>query len=265
MEIAKSKDILENTTTNHYETEDLLERFSSYYESFNFIAKDPISIPHQFSQKEDIEISGLFSAILSWGQRPVIIRNANDLMDRMDRAPYDFVLNHDEQDFKRFQDFRHRTFQYADFKGIILGLKRLYMNDHGLEGILSNRALSIPERIASLQEYLLTHGAPNRSAKHLPNPISGSAAKRINMYLRWMVRNSKRGVDFGLWKGIEPRELFLPLDVHTGRVARELGLLTRKQNDWKAVDEVTQVLRAFDPEDPIKYDFALFGLGALKV
>jgi uncharacterized protein (TIGR02757 family) len=239
----------------------MLEDAANRYESAVFVENDPISIPHQFSKKEDIEISGLFAAILAWGQRPVIIRNANDLIDRMDRAPFDFIINHEENDLKRFLNFKHRTFQYIDFQGIVKGLKWLYEEADGLEGLFSNKDLSIEERISSLRKTILDHGAQGRTAKHLPDPLNGSAAKRINMYLRWMVRSNKRGVDFGLWRDIEPGELFLPLDVHTGRTARELGLLARKQDDWRAVEEVTTELRKLDPVDPVKYDFALFGMG----
>jgi uncharacterized protein (TIGR02757 family) len=157
---------------DYSEIKAILDHHAAGFESNEFIANDPISVPHLFSRKEDIEIASLFSAILAWGQRPVIIRNANDLMQRMDMAPYDFVINHDPSDLKRFHDFKHRTFQYADFKGIILGLKELYKSRNGLEGLFSNVSLSIPERIASLQEFVLNHDAPKRTSKHLPNPIT---------------------------------------------------------------------------------------------
>ncbi|MEM6264946.1 MAG: TIGR02757 family protein [Bacteroidota bacterium] len=243
------------------ELKDFLELKYSQYNTPDFIAEDPISIPHQFQRKEDIEIAGFFSALIAWGRRNMIIRNAQSLMERMDMAPYDFVMAAEEEDLNRLSGFVHRTFNEQDAYALVLSLRMAYQQEGGLEALLT-KGPTVYEGLVNLRTVLSTHPVfPQRTHKHLANPAKGSSAKRLNMYLRWMVRSDKRGVDFGIWKGLAPSQLLCPLDVHTAKVARKLGLLTRKQNDWKAVVELTDNLKVFSPEDPVKYDFSLFGLG----
>lgn len=233
------------------------------YESFNneaFIEEDPILIPHGFTKKQDVEISGFLAATIAWGQRKTIINNAKSMMERMDHDPHSYVMEATENDMKSLNGFVHRTFNDIDLKHFVVALRRIY-NDQGLEALFQGGVL---DGMQQLQQYFFPGDHPVRTQKHVANPLKGSSAKRINMFLRWMVRKDHRGVDFGLWKTVKPSQLFLPLDVHTGNVARQLKLLSRKQNDWKAVEEITQALRKFDPEDPIKYDFALFGLGVYE-
>ena len=233
------------------------------YISFNnhaFVEEDPILIPHGFTRKEDIEISGFLTATIAWGQRKTIIKNAKSLMERMDHDPYRYIMEASEQEMNSLDGFVHRTFNEIDLKHFVVSLRRIYQ-DHGLELLFQDGIL---EGMELLQQYFFPGDHPLRTQKHVANPKKNSSAKRINMFLRWMVRKDHRGVDFGLWEVVNPRQLFLPLDVHSGNVARQLKLLSRKQNDWKAVEEVTLALREFDPEDPIKYDFALFGLGVYE-
>ncbi len=251
----------------------LLESKTREYNSPKFIGSDPISIPHLFSKKEDIEISGFLSATIAWGQRPVIIRNANLLMEKMEMSPYEFVMNASAKDLKRLDSFVHRTFNGVDAKFFILALRNMYAKHGGMEKVFAeglNRhgktetdGNKMQHAIVHFREIFLQK-KKNRSAKHISNPGKNSSAKRINMFLRWMVRNDQAGVDFGIWKSISPSLLCCPLDVHVGNVARELKLLERKQDDWKAVEELTARLREFDPKDPVKYDFALFGLGIFE-
>jgi len=248
---------------------ELLEQAHDTYNHPDFIADDPISIPHGFSQKEDIEIAAFLSALIAWGRRDLIIRSANRMMDLLDRAPYDFVMGASEDELDRVGEFVHRTFNGLDFRAMLLSLRYVYRDHGGLEQIFSTAINPADENvyqgivharsvITSFEHF------PARTHKHVANPAKGSSAKRINMFLRWMVRDDHRGVDFGLWKSISPAQLLCPLDVHTGNVARKLGLLSRKQNDWKAVLELGEKLSAFCPEDPVKYDFSLFGLGVNK-
>lgn len=227
---------------------------------------DPVQIPHMYSQKEDIEISGLFSAVIAWGQRVTIIKNATALMARMDHAPYEYVMHANEAELRRLEGFVHRTFNSIDARAIVLGLRKVYQEDGGLEQIfvegLKTGDDSVFHAIVHARNMLSSReDFPKRTHKHLANPAKGSSAKRLNMFLRWMVRDDKQGVDFGIWKKIPASLLVCPLDVHTGNVARKIGLLQRKQNDWKAASELTQNLKMYCPEDPVKYDFALFGLG----
>ncbi|MEL6132783.1 MAG: TIGR02757 family protein [Bacteroidota bacterium] len=245
---------------------DILELKYRQYNQPNFIAEDPISIPHQFTQKEDIEISGFLSATIAWGQRKTIINNAHKLMDMMDRAPFEFVMGASEDELQRVTHFVHRTMNGTDCLHLILGLREVYQNKGGLEAVF-NEGVSLHDEDV-MGGIMSARGAitgrsdfPQRTHKHVANPSRGSSAKRINMFLRWMVRQDKQDVDFGIWRTIQPHQLILPLDVHTGNVARKLGLLTRKQNDWKAAKALTDQLKAFCPEDPVKYDFSLFGLG----
>ena len=241
---------------------ELLSFLEENYRRYNrpdFIELDPISIPHKFSKKEDIEIAGLFSATIAWGQRPTIIRNANDLMKRMDLAPHDFILNHTKKDLLQFKNFKHRTFNGVDCAFFLKSLQNIYKKHKSLEGaFIGSDAKSA---ITNFRQLFFSIPHPHRTGKHVSNPDANSSSKRLNMFLRWMVRKDKRGVDFGLWNNIKISELMCPLDVHSGNVSRKLGLLDRKQNDWKSVEELTSRLRLFDPKDPVKYDFALFGLG----
>jgi len=241
---------------------EFLEDYTLKYNRPEFIENDPIQIPHQFSAKEDIEIAGFLAASIAWGQRPVIIRNANRLMEMMDYAPADFVRNCSDTDLQVFDTFKHRTFQAVDMQFFISSLQNIYLNFGGLEKVFEN-GFTTNAKTALIEFNTLFNSISHlkRSEKHLSNPAKNSAAKRLNMYLRWMVRKDDSGVDFGIWRNISPNKLMLPLDVHTSRIGRSLGLLLRKQNDWKAVTEITESLRSFDPNDPIKYDFALFGFG----
>ena len=245
--------------------EELFEFLESKYDIYNrpgFIEDDPVSIPHNFTKKEDIEISGFLAATIAWGNRKMILRNANRLMQMMDYSPYDFIMNFSESDLKPFESFVHRTFNGTDCIYFLKAMRYIYTEKGGLEkAFLSKGNSDMRELIFHFRTAFFEPEHPARTEKHVANPMKGSSAKRINMFLRWMVRNDGRGVDFGIWKSIKPSQLYCPLDVHSGNIARRLGLLTRKQNDWKAVAELTGNLREFDKEDPVKYDFSLFGLG----
>lgn len=242
-----------------------LDEKASEYERLEFMALDPIQIPHSFSVKEDVEISAFLVAVLSWGQRKTIINKGKELMARMDQSPFAFVTGASESEFKQLEGFVHRTFQSEDLLAFVKALRIIYRKG-GLEKAMSDsiNEFGTQEGLSRFKNSFFTENAKTRSLKHLPDPISGSAAKRINMYLRWMVRSDKREVDFGIWKSLSPAQLYLPLDVHTSNIARKLSLLERKQDDWRAVEELTEVSRKFDPKDPVKYDFALFGLGVNK-
>lgn len=244
---------------------DYLDTKVQLYNQLSFISEDPISIPHAFTSKEDREISGFLAATIAWGQRPIILRNCQSLMERMDHAPADFIRNHSPSERCRFQSFVHRTFNGTDCSYFLKALQKLVTTYGSLEGSFSHHfelnAHDLPLTISSWRADFLSFNAPDRTGKHIANPSSNSSAKRICMYLRWMVRKDKSGVDFGIWKSIPPSSLYIPLDVHSGRIARMLHLLERKQDDWKAVVELTQNLRKLDPMDPVKYDFALFGIG----
>lgn len=235
----------------------------------NFIENDPIGIPHQFSKKQDIEIMGFWAAVLAWGQRKTIINKCRELVALMDGAPHDFVRNHQESDLKRFLQFKHRTFNTTDTLYFLAFFQEYFSQHDSLEqaftanfnandDTVENALINFHNRFFSLPD------APDRTRKHIATPKRKSACKRINMFLRWMVRNDDAGVDFGIWDSIKPSQLICPLDVHVERVSKKLGLLTRKQSDWKAAIELTANLRKLDPTDPVKYDFALFGLGLEK-
>jgi uncharacterized protein (TIGR02757 family) len=241
----------------------LLNESVARFNSPAFIETDPVQIPHAFSTKEDIEVSGFLAATIAWGQRPVILRNAADLMRRMDNDPHSFVMQADTRELKHLDSFVHRTFNGTDARTLVLGLRHIYKKHEGPETVFF-KALqqnNMAAAISSFRAAMLEPRYPERSRKHIADPASGSSAKRINMWLRWMVRRDNAGVDFGIWKTISPALLHCPLDVHSGNVARKLGLLSRTQNDWKAVEELTANLRLLDAKDPVKYDFALFGLG----
>ena len=246
------------------ELKQFLESRAEEYNRPFFIAEDPVSIPHHFTQKEDIEISGFLTALISWGRRPAILKAASKLMENMDYAPFEFIIGYNDNDLKRLANFVYRTFNSSDLLFLVEALRRIYLDKGGLEAICEScfkETGEIKGMITGLRQELLKTTHLSRSEKHLAAPEKGSAAKRINMFLRWMVRNDDKGVDFGIWKGIPAASLMIPLDVHSGNTARKLGLLQRKQNDWKAVEELTRELRRFDPADPVKYDFALFGTG----
>ena len=245
------------------EIKDLLDEKVKQYNTTDFIDTDPIQIPHRFTKKEDIEIIGLLVAIIAWGNRKMIIANGERLIDIMEGEPHLFILDYSSTHVTNSK-FVHRTFNTIDLDFICSALHRLYKFEKGLEHAFSPHSSlpGIKGRIVSFRDKLLATPHEYRSEKHLSNPMKNSAAKRINMFLRWMVRRDKNGVDFGIWKTINPADLYLPLDVHTGNVARKLNILTRKQNDWKALEDVMPHLRKMDPFDPVKYDFALFGLGA---
>ena len=248
------------------ELKDFLDSKVEKYNSPFFIDSDPIQIPHDFQKKEDIEISAFLTATIAWGNRISIIKNARRLMELVDQSPYDFILNHQEKDLERFNHFVHRTFNGEDAVYFIQALKNIYLNHNGLESIFSKNieGKSTQPAITSLKKVFFELSHPQRTTKHVSDPSKGSAAKRINMFLRWMVRSSATNVDFGIWEHISPSVLSCPLDVHSGNVARKLGLLKRKQNDAKALQELDKALRILDSSDPVKYDFALFGLGVFE-
>jgi uncharacterized protein (TIGR02757 family) len=248
------------------ELKDFLDEKAELYNRPSFIELDPISIPHLFSGKEDREIAGFLAATIAWGNRKMILNSANRMMALLEHKPYEFIMNSGKKDMEGIERFVHRTFNTYDFVFFIKALKNIYKNHGGLESIFIKHQTSdsLQPAIHELHKVFFELPHESRTERHVSDPFKGSAAKKINMYLRWMVRKDDRGVDFGIWKTISPSILSCPLDVHSGRVARELGLITRKQNDSKTVWELDTNLRAFDPADPVKYDFALFGTGALE-
>lgn len=278
------------------ELKNFLDSKVEQYNQPNFIANDPVCIPHLFDKKQDIEISGFFAAVLAWGQRKTIINKCKELLNRMDNAPHDFVLNHSDDDLKRLLSFKHRTFNDTDLLYFISFFKHHYQNFDSLEqafipqqDIYSKEYLEVSLTMRSVEvssevcytaelhftiEQALNHfrayffsleDFPNRTKKHISSPKQKSTCKRLNMFLRWMVRADNNGVDFGIWDTLQPKDLICPCDVHVDRVGRLLGLISRKQTDWLTAVELTDNLKQFDAEDPVKYDFALFGLGVEKV
>ena len=242
---------------------EFLEEKVIQYNNPKFIESDPIQIPHQYSLKEDIEIAGFLTATISWGNRKMIIRNAQNMMNILGNSPYDFVM---QQKQYHIDKFVHRTFNEIDLNYFIRALHNIYTKHKGLEYVFSTHVSSdnLQNSIHEFKRIFFEIEHPARTQKHISDPVKGSAAKRINMFLRWMVRKDNAGVDFGIWEGLDPSLLSCPLDVHSGNVARKLGLLTRKQNDAKALAELDASLRKMDPNDPVKYDFALFGLGVFE-
>ncbi len=244
-----------------------LDALSILHNQADFVVDDPIQIPHRFTKKQDIEITAFWTSMLAWGQRKTIIAKATDLFERMDNAPHDFICHHSEMDRKRFANFKHRTFQPDDTLVFLAILQKHYLAQESLETAFSasmtTEDTTIEAGLIGFNRYFFADLPPelNRTRKHLASPASGSACKRLCMFLRWMVRKDENGVDFGLWNAISPAQLVLPLDVHVERQARKLQLLTRPKTDWRAALELTEKLRVFCPEDPAKYDFALFGLG----
>ncbi len=246
-----------------------LEEKVELYNRPQFIEDDPIQIPHRFTKLQDVEIMGFWTAMLAWGQRKTIINKANELATLMDGAPHDFMVHHSESDRKRFLNFKHRTFQVTDTLYFLEFLQYFYQNNNSLETaftqFMNEEDTTVENALRGFHDLFFSLPvAPARTRKHIATPARKSSCKRLNMFLRWMVRDDDKGVDFGLWKEIKPAQLLMPLDVHVERVGRSLGLITRKQRDWKTVLELTQNLRAFDPEDPVKYDFALFGMGVME-
>lgn len=246
------------------ELKSFLDEKTELYNNPNFIESDPVQIPHLFTLKEDVEIAGFLSATIAWGNRKMIIKNSHRMMDLMGNAPYDFIMSHNENDLERLENFVHRTFNGQDFAVFIRGLQHIYKNHSGLENVFSRNDNNLQIGIHDFRDTFFEVEHEHRTRKHISDPMNNSAAKRINMYLRWMVRQDNKGVDLGIWKNISPSLLSCPLDVHSGNVARKLGLLTRKQNDGKALAELDLNLRELDPIDPVKYDFALFGLGIFE-
>lgn len=245
---------------------ELLERKFTEVNQRGFVEDDPISIPHRFSKRQDIEIMAFWAAMLAWGQRKTIINKCNELVERMDGSPHQFIVQHQEADLKQLLGFKHRTFNDTDALYFIAWLRHHYAQHESLEYAFSKHLrpsdLNTEQALAGFHNYFFSLAdAPQRSRKHVATPARKSACKRLNMFLRWMVRKDEQGVDFGLWQSIPAHQLICPLDVHVERVGRKLGLLQRKQSDWKAAVELTENLKAFDSDDPVKYDFALFGLG----
>lgn len=246
------------------EMKEFLEEKYLLYNNRSFIASDPISIPHAFTELHDREISGFLTASIAWGRRDLILRSAGKLISMMDNAPYEFIMSAGEIDLERFGRFVHRTFNGSDCRYFFKGLRNIYGSFNSMEDVLlegMNPDNSLKNGISNLRKHFFLLPHEKRAEKHFADINGGAAGKRLNMFFRWMIRNDKHGVDFGIWKRIDPSLLYIPLDLHSGNTARRLGLLTRKMNDWKAVEELTAVLRTFDANDPVKYDFALFGLG----
>jgi uncharacterized protein (TIGR02757 family) len=251
---------------NQSELKDFLDDKVLQYNTLDFIESDPVQIPHLFTQKEDIEISGFLSATIAWGNRTMIIKNSKKMIDLMGNAPYDYVMSHTDDQLEQLDSFVHRTFNGQDFTHFIKSLKHIYSNHNGLEAAFAKNQEtdSMQRSISEFKKLFFEIPHLQRTQKHVSDPLNNSAAKRINMYLRWMIRQDNKGVDLGIWKSVSPAALSCPLDVHSGNVARKLGLLIRKQNDGKAVAELDRKLRLLDPKDPVKYDFALFGLGVFE-
>lgn len=249
------------------ELRDFLEAKFREYNNPLFISGDPVSVPHRFSRKQDIEISALWTAVLSWGQRVTIINKADNLFSLMDDAPFDFIIHHTENDLKKLLLFRHRTFNTTDTLYFVHFLHTYYSENESLEDLFipASHESSVETGLNRFhQSFFSLPEAPERTAKHIPSPSRGSACKRLNMFLRWMVRSDPSGVDFGIWKRIKPSQLICPCDLHVERVARKLGLITRRQVDWKTAMELTANLKRLDPSDPVRFDYALFGLGIIE-
>lgn len=248
---------------------EFLDRKVDQYNQPSFIEPDPVSIPHLFSKKQDIEIAGFFASIFAWGNRTTIINKSKELMKLMENAPYDFIIGQDEKDLKRLLQFKHRTFNTTDLLYFILFLKQHYQQSPTLETAflkwINKKDENVERALIGFHDYFFSlQDAPVRTKKHIATPKRNSTCKRLNMFLRWMVRKDDRGVDFGIWNQISPAQLICPIDVHVARVAKRLNLVQRKQIDWQTALELTSHLREFDSCDPVKYDFALFGTGVSK-
>jgi uncharacterized protein (TIGR02757 family) len=255
------------------EIHQLLDQKVKQYNHIEFIEKDPICIPHLFTKQQDIEIAGFFAAIFAWGNRTTIINKSKELLERMDNAPFSFCTQHQEKDLKKLLDFAHRTFNDTDLLYCIEFFKKHYSKNESLENAFFysesigsiNKTSVVEQALTHFQDYFFSlEDAPARTKKHISSPVSGSTCKRLNMFLRWMVRKDKQGVDFGIWKKISPADLIMPIDVHVARVSRGLGIVKRTQTDWQTAIELTNYCRTLDPKDPVKYDFALFSLGVIE-
>lgn len=250
-----------------FNLKDFLDKKVDEYNQPNFIPNDPISIPHQFSSKNDIEITGFLASIMAWGQRKTIINKCNELIERMDGTPYDYIMNHQDQDLKSLLGFKHRTFNDTDILYFIAFFRYHYTNFDSLEdaflmGQETVAEVDLEQALNAFKTYFFSlPDYPHRTRKHISSPAQKSTVKRINMFLRWMVRKDNKGVDFGIWNRLSPKDLICPCDVHVERVARKFGLITLGKVNWKTAQELTANLRLLDPNDPVKYDFALFGLG----
>jgi uncharacterized protein (TIGR02757 family) len=248
----------------------LLDEQLKLHNQQGFIEKDPISIPHRFSKKQDIEIAGFFAAIFAWGNRTTIINKCNELIQLMDDAPFQFITQHQEIELKRFLAFKHRTFNATDLLHFIRVLRYHYDNQSSAEptletafsNALNRKDDTVENALVSFHDYFFSlEDSPGRTKKHISTPANNSSCKRLNMFLRWMVRKDKAGVDFGIWKNIKPNQLVCPLDVHVQRVALNLNLIQSEKAEWKTAVELTEKLKSFDPSDPVKYDIALFSMG----
>jgi uncharacterized protein (TIGR02757 family) len=251
----------------------LLDQKVKQYNHIEFIGKDPICIPHLFTKQQDIEIAGFFAAIFAWGNRTTIINKSKELLERMDNAPYAFCIGHQDKDLKKLLGFAHRTFNDTDLLYCIEFFKQHYSKNESLETAFfktgsidsKNELLAVEKALIYFQNYFFSiEEAPARTKKHIASPMTGSTCKRLNMFLRWMVRTDKQGVDFGVWKSISPAALIMPIDVHVARVSRALGIVKRPQTDWQTAIELTHYCRTLDAKDPVKYDFALFSLGVIE-
>lgn len=246
----------------------LVDFLNSKVEEYNkpaFIKDDPISIPHLFSIKQDIEIAGLFAAVFSWGTRTTIINKSKELIQRMANSPYLFIKDHSPTDLKNLKGFKHRTFNEDDLYYFVEILHQHYSKHNSLEfAFFPTKNLTVEQGLIHFRHYFFSIEHLKRTEKHISSPLQKSTCKRLNMFLRWMIRNDNKGVDFGLWKNVSPSQLICPIDVHVARVAKKIGLLKRKQVDWLAATELTEALRQLDKDDPVKYDFALFNLGAIE-
>jgi uncharacterized protein (TIGR02757 family) len=248
---------------------DFLNRKVEEYNRPAFIEKDPVSIPHLFKRKQDIEIAGFFASIFAWGNRTIIINKSKELMQMMDNSPHDFIVNLDNAGLKRLTEFKHRTFNSTDLLYFVEFLHHHYSENKSLETAftqwMDEKDDTVEKALIGFRRYFFSlEDAPARTQKHIATPERNSGCKRLNMFLRWMVRKDKCGVDFGIWNKISPSQLICPLDVHVARVAKRFNLISRKQADWQSALELTQLLRQLDPTDPAKFDFALFGLGVME-
>ena len=253
------------------EIKKLLDQKVRQYNKIDFIEKDPICIPHQYTKQQDIEIAAFFAAIFAWGNRTTIINKSKELLNRMDHAPYDFCIHHQPKDLKKIIGFVHRTFNDTDALYCIEFFKQHFQKQQSLETafftnqITGKQIKSVEAALTHFQTYFMSfEDAPKRTQKHIASPASGSTCKRLNMFLRWMIRKDKQNVDFGIWKSIQPSALIMPIDVHVARVSRSIGILKRPQTDWQAALELTNYCRSLDPKDPVKYDYALFSLGVIE-
>ncbi len=257
--------------SKHQEIKKILDQKVKQYNNIEFIEKDPICIPHQFKKQQDIEIAAFFAAIFAWGNRTTIINKSNELLERMDHAPYDFCVQHTPKELKKVLGFVHRTFNDTDALYCIEFFKHHYSRHQSLETAFfenqttKKKITSVSSALSHFQSYFMSlEDAPKRTQKHVSSPVSGSTCKRLNMFLRWMVRKDQQGVDFGIWKAIQPADLIIPIDVHVARVSRSLGIIKRPQTDWQTALELTEYCRTLDAKDPVKYDFALFSLGVIE-